>query len=387
MIPPPVNQEHVPAAELRGVTKRFAPAAPAALEALNLAVREGEFLTLLGPSGCGKTTALRLFSGLETPDAGRVFLAGRDVTDLPPYRREVNQVFQSYALFPHLSVAGNIAFGLRMQRVSAAETRERVARVVELTALDGLLDRLPAQLSGGQRQRVALARALVCEPRVLLLDEPLSALDARLRAQVRGELRALQRRLGRTFVFVTHDQEEALTLSDRVAVMRAGRVEQIGGVEDIYHRPANRFVAQFVGEANLLDAVVVNTREGRLTCQLAGDAGGYLEVRTTAGYPDLEPGTCVTLMVRPERIRLYADQAPADEVNVFGVRVTERVFQGAATTLTLEVPTSDAPMTLRALASQESRVAAAPVGAELRACIAPEDIVIVEVTGKSPLRL
>ena len=180
-----------PAAELRGVTKRFGPAAPAALEALDLAVREGEFLTLLGPSGCGKTTALRLLSGLETPDAGRVFLAGRDVTGLPPYRREVNQVFQSYALFPHLSVAGNIAFGLRMQRLPAAETRARVARVVGLTALDGLLDRLPAQLSDGQRQRVALARALVCEPRVLLLDE--TAQRARrpvARAGARGTARA-----------------------------------------------------------------------------------------------------------------------------------------------------------------------------------------------------
>ena len=294
-------------------------------------------------------------------------------------------MFQSYALFPHLSVAGNIAFGLRMQRLPAAETRARVARVVGLTALDGLLDRLPAQLSGGQRQRVALARALVCEPRVLLLDEPLSALDARLRAQVRGELRALQRRLGRTFVFVTHDQEEALTLSDRVAVMRAGRVEQIGGVEDIYHRPANLFVAQFVGEANVIGAVVVNTGNGRFVCQLTGDAEGYLEVQTSAKHPALETGTCVTLLVRPERIRLHADQPPADEVNALTVSVKERVFQGAATTLTLNVLASNVPMGLRALASHETRIAAAPVGATLHVCIAPEDIVIVEVTGKSPI--
>ncbi len=363
------------AAELRGVSKSFGPAAPA-LEALDLTAREGEFLTLLGPSGCGKTTALRLFSGLETPDAGRVFLAGRDVTALPPHRREVNQVFQSYALFPHLSVADNIAFGLRMKRLPAAVTRERVASVVALTALDGLLDRRPAQLSGGQRQRVALARALVCEPRVLLLDEPLSALDARLRAQVRGELRALQRRLGTTFIFVTHDQEEALTLSDRVAVMRAGRVEQIGGVEDIYHRPASRFVAGFVGEANLLEAEIVGREETVWLCQLA-DGGPVLHVQPpTEGVAALrDGGTGVTLMVRPERIRLRAEPPAADERNVWAVRVEERVFQGAATMMTLRLP--DAPLYLRALSPHEQRVSAATEGVTLHACIAPEDVVLL----------
>ncbi len=370
MIPLPINEEHAPAAELRGVTKRFGPAAPAALEGLDLAVREGEFLTLLGPSGCGKTTALRLFSGLETPDAGRVFLAGRDVTALPPYRREVNQVFQSYALFPHLSVAGNIAFGLRMQRLSADLTRSRVERVVGLLALDGLLDRLPAQLSGGQRQRVALARALVCEPRVLLLDEPLSALDARLRAQVRGELRALQRRLGTTFVFVTHDQEEALTLSDRVAVMRGGRVEQIGGVEDIYHRPANRFVAGFVGEANLLEALIVGEAGNHVRCGLGN--GFVLCVTPTPGSGAGE----VTVMVRPERVRLSVER-PAGEINLMEMQVMERVFQGASTTLALGTP--DGALRLRALASHEQRVGAVPVGTTLYACIAPEDALMLRL--------
>ena len=357
----------IPAAELRGVTKRFGPGAPA-LESLDLAAREGEFLTLLGPSGCGKTTALRLFSGLETPDAGTVWLAGRDVTALPPYRREVNQVFQSYALFPHLSVADNITFGLRMQRLSRAETAARLARAVELTALDGLLARQPAQLSGGQRQRVALARALVCEPRVLLLDEPLSALDARLRAQVRGELRALQRRLGRTFIFVTHDQEEALTLSDRVAVMRAGRVEQIGGVEDIYHRPANRFVAGFVGEANLLEAEIAGQEDGMVCCRLRDG-----DILFAAGTPP--PANAVTLMVRPERVRLRTEPPAVGERNVWAVRVVERVFQGAGTTLTLE--REDTSLRLRALASHEARMSAVPEGAALYACVAPEDVVVL----------
>ena len=374
-----MSQVHaaVPAAELRGVTKRFGPGAPA-LEGLDLAAREGEFLTLLGPSGCGKTTALRLFSGLETPDAGRVFLDGRDVTRLPPHRREVNQVFQSYALFPHLSVADNIGFGLRMKRLSAAVTRERVASVVALVALDGLMDRRPAQLSGGQRQRVALARALVCEPRVLLLDEPLSALDARLRAQVRGELRALQRRLGRTFVFVTHDQEEALTLSDRVAVMRAGRVEQIGGVEDIYHRPASRFVAGFVGEANLLAAEVFAIgKNGLLSCRLRGSERDFLwaspPTDTVKGWA---VGQAVTLMVRPERVRLGAEPPPPsgeEACSVIEVRVAERVFQGASTMLVLQ-PTRGGG-TLRALAPPEQRAAAAPVGAILYARTDPADMI------------
>ena len=364
-----------PAAEWRGVSKRYGVAV--ALDDLSLAARPGEFLTLLGPSGCGKTTCLRLLGGFEAPDAGAVFLAGQDVTPLPPHRREVNTVFQSYALFPHLSVADNIAFGLRMQRLPAAAIRARTGRVVELVALDGLLDRRPAQLSGGQRQRVALARALVCEPRVLLLDEPLSALDARLRAQVRGELRALQRRLGTTFVFVTHDQEEALALSDRVAVMRAGRVEQIGGVEDIYHRPANLFVAGFVGEANVWHGRVVNVQDGLLVCQLTGDAEGYLEACLPEHTPAPATGTVVPLLVRPEKIRLYAGGVPGGERNAFAVRVRERVFQGASTTLVLDVMTSDVPMALRALAPPDARVNAAPVGATLQACIAPEDVVVL----------
>ena len=370
--------DETPAAELRGVTKRFGSAR--VLENLDLAARPGEFLTLLGPSGCGKTTALRLLGGFEQPDAGRVFLAGRDVTDLPPFRRAINQVFQSYALFPHLSVADNIAFGLRMKKLPAVEIARRVAAVVELTALGEFTARRPAQLSGGQRQRVALARALVNEPPVLLLDEPLSALDARLRAQVRDELRALQRRLGSTFIFVTHDQEEALTLSDRVAVMNAGRVIQIGGVEDIYHRPVNRFVAAFVGEANLLAATPVSMKEGLLSCALQDGSYQSLDIQPSA-ETDALFGKTVTLLVRPERVRLYA-QPPPDGRNVTAVRVAERVFQGASTVLTLTLADAqclavEPTLRWRALASQDQRISGAPVGTVLHACIAPEDIKIL----------
>ena len=335
-----------PAAELRGVTKRFGPAL--ALENLSLAAQPGEFLTLLGPSGCGKTTALRLLSGFEQPDVGTVLLAGRDVTALPPYEREVNQVFQSYALFPHLSVRDNVAFGLRMKCLPAAEIARRVGEVVELVALDGLLERRPAELSGGQRQRVALARALVCEPKVLLLDEPLSALDARLRAQVRGELRALQRRLGLTFVFVTHDQEEALTLSDRVAVMNAGRVEQIGSPEDIYHRPTSRFVAGFVGEANLLEAEVVGQEGNWWVCRVTTGGGMAWRVHAAAeNGPTCVVGQGGALLIRPEYLRVAAPETGAGAVNLFHVTEVERTFQGAATMITWRIEGANPSMTLR----------------------------------------
>ena len=230
--------------EIESVTKRFGDFT--AVDTVSLTVRAGEFLTLLGPSGCGKTTLLRMISGFETPDTGTVRIGGADVTALPPHRRNVNQVFQSYALFPHLSVRDNIAFGLRMQKTPKDERGRRVAEAVELVALGGFEDRMPHQLSGGQRQRVALARALVPNPSVLLLDEPLSALDAKLRKQMQVELKRLQKRLGMTFVFVTHDQEEALTMSDRIAVFHRGRIEQVGTAREVYENPASEFVAQLL---------------------------------------------------------------------------------------------------------------------------------------------
>ena len=321
------------AVELRDATKRFG--ASIALDRFNLAAREGEFLTLLGPSGCGKTTCLRLISGLELPDNGAVLLAGKDVTALPPYRREVNQVFQSYALFPHLNVRENIEFGLRMRRLPAGKINQRVADIVELVALGELTNRRPAQLSGGQRQRVALARALVCEPKVLLLDEPLSALDARLRVQLRLEIRALQRRLGLTFIFVTHDQEEALTLSDRVAVLNNGHLEQIGTVEDIYHRPASRFVASFVGEANILEVEVISCADGYVHCRSA-----LLQLDVPSdGLPECKrrPGESLTLLIRPERVQMLTETPAAGTRNVFAAHVKDRTFQGATLTFVLEL--------------------------------------------------
>jgi len=243
--------------ELRNVTKRFGDFT--AVDRIDLTIKAGEFLTLLGPSGCGKTTVLRMLSGFETPSEGSVWLAGANVTHLPPYRRDVNQVFQSYALFPHLTVQDNISFGLRMRKLSKAEIAERVRNVIELVSLSGMEKRKPSQLSGGQRQRVALARAIVCQPKVLLLDEPLSALDAKLRHAMQMELKRLQKKLGITFVFVTHDQEEALTMSDRIAVVNKGRIEQVGDCANIYHAPRTSFVANFIGQANIIAAKVAAT--------------------------------------------------------------------------------------------------------------------------------
>jgi ABC-type Fe3+/spermidine/putrescine transport system ATPase subunit len=235
-----------------GVTKRFGD--HAAVEGLDLAIGEGQFFALLGPSGCGKTTLMRLLAGFEAPDAGRILLDGQDIASLPPHRRPVHMMFQSYALFPHLSVARNIAFGLRHQGMARAEAAARVDEMLALVRLEGLGGRRPDQLSGGQQQRVALARALAPRPRILLLDEPLAALDRKLREETQLELVALQRRLGLTFLIVTHDQDEAMVVADRLAVMREGRIVQTGAPREVYERPASRYVAQFLGEANVLPA-------------------------------------------------------------------------------------------------------------------------------------
>jgi spermidine/putrescine transport system ATP-binding protein len=312
--------------QLRQVSKRFGDFT--ALDQVDFEIKEGEFMTFLGPSGCGKTTCLRLISGFDTPTSGQVFIGGKDVTLEPPYRRDVNQVFQSYALFPHLTIYENIAFGLRMKGVPAAEVKKRVDRVVEMTSLGDFVTRRPAQMSGGQRQRVALARAIVCEPKVLLLDEPLSALDAKLRAQMRIELKQLQKRLGITFVFVTHDQEEALTMSDRIAVINRGRVEQIGTVSDIYYQPATRFVASFIGETNIVSARVLGREEeGFLSCEM--ESGMKVKVRANPRVPDDE----VLLSLRPEKIRVFRQPPTGD--NVFPARICMEIFKGAVDELTL----------------------------------------------------
>ncbi|MGE0063120.1 MAG: ABC transporter ATP-binding protein [Xanthobacteraceae bacterium] len=279
------------------VTRRFGQTV--AVDGLTLDIRNNEFFALLGPSGCGKTTLLRMLAGFEMPDVGRVLLGGADITALPPHRRPVNMMFQSYALFPHLSVEGNIAFGLKQEGLPKDQIASRVAEMLALTRLDGLGGRRPDQLSGGQRQRVALARSLVKRPRVLLLDEPLGALDKKLRAETQFELMALQRKLGTTFVIVTHDQDEAMILADRIAVMNRGTVAQVGPPADIYEHPASRWVAEFVGDVSLL--------EGRV------NAGGAVETAsgTFGGAGAAKVGDKVWLALRPEKIRM-ASARPAD---------------------------------------------------------------------------
>jgi spermidine/putrescine transport system ATP-binding protein len=287
------------AIDCRGLVKTFGSGAVRAVDGVDLEIRANEFFTLLGPSGCGKTTLLRLIAGFEAQDTGTIHLHGAPLDGLPPFRRPVNTVFQSYAVFPHLTVAQNVAFGLEMQRRKRHEIAARVAEMLALVQLTGLESRRPAQLSGGQQQRVALARALATAPRVLLLDEPLSALDLKLRTEMQVELKRLQTEVGITFVFVTHDQHEALTMSDRMAVMQGGRILQIGTPEQIYETPANRFVADFIGDTNLLDAERLDATRFRLAC------GGELEVE------DAGNGAAIALAVRPERAALASPEGAA----------------------------------------------------------------------------
>ncbi len=295
-----------------------------ALNQVSLEIRQNEFFTLLGPSGCGKTTLLRLIAGFEMPTAGDVLLNGKSVVDLAPNQRPVNTVFQSYALFPHMSVAENVAFGLEMRGIGRAETASTVKEMLSLVQLDHLAGRRPAQLSGGQQQRVALARALANHPQVLLLDEPLSALDLKLRQGMRSELKALQQRTGITFVFVTHDQEEALTMSDRIAVMSHGEVQQLGGPTDIYEQPMNRFVADFIGDTNFVMAEVLAQENGLLRCR---GAGGLEVLASAAGNP--APGDRVTLAIRPEKVRLSAEG--------HGAEVAQATYLGTDTSYQLKL--------------------------------------------------
>ncbi len=286
-----------PALRLVGIEKRYA--AAVAVAGVDLEVGEGEFVTLLGPSGCGKTTTLSLIAGFFPPTAGEIYLKGKPVVDLPSFRRDIGVVFQDYALFPHMNAAENVGFGLRMRNVPQAEIAKRVADALDLVQLTGLGERRPLQMSGGQRQRVALARALVINPAVLLLDEPLSNLDLKLREEMRVEIAAIQRRLGITTIFVTHDQSEALVMSNRIAVMNAGRIQQIGTPTDIYERPATRFVAEFIGRMNLFSGAVTPGRGVRT-------AGGLeIAVPVPAGIP---AGAAVHVAVRPERARLVRDK-------------------------------------------------------------------------------
>jgi len=328
---PTAGSSHEPVVvELQGITRRFGETL--ALAGITLAIRSGEFFSLLGPSGCGKTTLLRLIAGLDYPDAGGLRIGGADALPVPPHQRPVNTVFQSYALFPHMTVWENVAFGLKMRKVPRAAIQTRVARMLELVQISPLASRKPAQLSGGEKQRVALARAVVNEPQVLLLDEPLGALDLKLRRQLQTELHDLQRRLGLTFIYVTHDQDEALTMSDRIAVMNAGRIEQVGVAEQLYENPRNRFVAQFLGGCNLLEASFPPLGPSSQGSVLVQTVLGSVRMRAPVSSNSLpsrtEPGAKVTLAIRPEKI-LVADQGSGE--NWFPVTIHDTTYTGAET--------------------------------------------------------
>jgi spermidine/putrescine transport system ATP-binding protein len=341
---PPPPSETVPSVRLDAVTKRFRDVV--AVRDLSLDIARGEFFTMLGPSGCGKTTTLRIVAGFEEPSEGRVLLDGGDVTGLPPFKRPTNTVFQSYALFPHLSVEKNVAFGLQRRKVPKEEARRRTVEELERVGLAGEAKRKPAQLSGGQQQRVALARALVNEPAVLLLDEPLGALDLKLRKQLQVELKRIQREVGITFVYVTHDQEEALTMSDRIAVMnRCGVIEQVDGPEAVYERPRTTFVAGFIGVSNLMPGRVVSVNGAGAELRL--DAG--VTVQTESGGATV--GERCHVVVRPEKLQIHpaawgADGRPSVEGTIqsslyLGTATQVVVCLADGTSMTVLVPNAD----------------------------------------------
>jgi spermidine/putrescine transport system ATP-binding protein len=317
---------------LEGVTKRFGDAV--AVDDLTLSIERGAFYALLGPSGCGKTTTLRMIGGFEDPSAGTVYLGGQAVTDLPPYKRDVNTVFQSYALFPHLNVERNVAFGLERKKVARSEVKRRVAETLDMVQLGSLAKRRPGQLSGGQAQRVALARALVNRPRALLLDEPLGALDLRLRKQLQIELKRIQQEVGITFVHVTHDQEEAMSLADTIAVMSRGRIEQAGSAEELYERPHTAFVANFLGVSNLVDGKVLE-RGAEMATVETGDG----TVRVPCSRLSETAGDGVRIGVRPEKIELVpASGGILDGSNALRGTVTVASFLGVSIQYVVTAP-------------------------------------------------
>jgi spermidine/putrescine transport system ATP-binding protein len=357
---------------LVALTKRFDDVS--AVDGIDLRVASGEFFSLLGSSGCGKTTTLRMVAGFEQPTAGQILLDGEDMAGRPPYKRNVNTVFQSYALFPHLKVQDNIAFGLRRAGVDKGEIRTRVAEALELVELTGLERRKPGQLSGGQQQRVALARALVLKPAVVLLDEPLGALDAKLRRALQIELKALQEQIGLTFIYVTHDQEEALTMSDRLAVMNAGHIEQLGAPKDVYSAPATTFVADFLGLSNLLDGEAHGAAAGGGCRVSLGD----FELQAESGETAVRGAT--KLLIRPERVRIEPQDAAGE--NRLPAMIERVVYLGSAHQVFVRLPHGQQ---VRALIQDTGDVPAYQQGDPVRVHFPPDALRVLADTGTAPI--
>jgi putrescine transport system ATP-binding protein len=358
-----------PLVRFEAVSKRFGNFV--AVERLSLDIFEREFFALLGPSGCGKTTLLRMLAGFERPSEGRILLEGADISGVPPHRRPVNMMFQSYALFPHLTVEGNIAFGLKQDGMPKPEIAERVREMLALVKLEGFGAREPHQLSGGQRQRVALARALAKRPRVLLLDEPLSALDRKLREDTRFELMELQEKLGLTFVIVTHDQEEAMTLADRIGVMNAGRLAQVATPSDIYEHPNSRWVADFIGDVNLIEGRVASSFLGHVLIE--SEACG----RVMVTHPtDAAVGAAVAVAVRPEKVRIDTTASRANDDNCFAGCVAEVAYLGGVSIYKIKL---DNGLDMKATVANRTRLAEPPIGPGDRVWLsfAPESAVVL----------
>ncbi len=369
----PAASEQAPSVELRSVTKRFGEVV--AVDEISLAIEKGGFFTMLGPSGCGKTTTLRVIAGFEEATSGQVLIDGEDVVNLPAYKRPTNTVFQSYALFPHLIVKDNVAFGLKRKGVDRAEIERRVGEELERVGLAAEATRRPAQLSGGMQQRVALARAIVNRPRVLLLDEPLGALDLKLRKGLQVELKRIQREVGITFVYVTHDQEEALTMSDRIAVMNHGRIEQVDDPESVYERPATTFVAGFIGVSNLMPGKVTASGERG---EIELDNG----VRAQTGVDGLRPGDRCHAVVRPEKLQI--GNARTDGPSVDGL-VESSIYLGTATQLIVRLPDDVAMTVLVPNADEAERQRLPGGGAKVKLSWAPEHMHVVRESPAPPM--